>query len=189
MQIIAPPVDRNTPKPDGERRGLVLVHTGDGKGKSTAAFGLALRAHGRGKAVKIYQFMKVPSARFGEHRVFEQLGVPIEGLGDGFSWKSKDLDHSGQLARDGWAKAQATTSAGQHFLVVLDEIMYPLRYGWLPLDPVLDCLRQRPSQVHVVLTGRNAPDELMDLADTVTEMRLVKHHFKAGVPAKRGIED
>ncbi len=189
MQIIAPPVDRNTPKPDGERRGLVLVHTGDGKGKSTAAFGLALRAHGRGKAVKIYQFMKVPSARFGEHRVFEQLGVPIEGLGDGFSWKSKDLDHSGQLARDGWAKAQATISAGQHFLVVLDEIMYPLRYGWLPLDPVLDCLRQRPSQVHVVLTGRNAPDELMDLADTVTEMRLVKHHFKAGVPAQRGIED
>ena len=189
MQIIAPPVDRNTPKPDGERRGLVLVHTGDGKGKSTAAFGLALRAHGRGKAVKIYQFMKVPSARFGEHRVFEQLGVPIEGLGDGFSWKSKDLDHSGQLARDGWAKAEATISAGQHFLVVLDEIMYPLRYGWLPLDPVLACLRHRPPHVHVVLTGRNAPDELVDLADTVTEMRLVKHHFKAGVPAQRGIED
>ncbi len=189
MQIIAPPVDRNTPKPDGERRGLVLVHTGDGKGKSTAAFGLALRAHGRGKAVKIYQFMKVPSARFGEHRVFEQLGVPIEGLGDGFSWKSKDLEHSGQLARDGWARAQATITAGQHFLVVLDEIMYPLRYGWLPLDPVLACLRQRPPHVHVVLTGRNAPDELIDLADTVTEMCLLKHHFKAGVPAQRGIED
>lgn len=189
MQIIAPPVDRNTPKPDGERRGLVLVHTGDGKGKSTAAFGLALRAHGRGKAVKIYQFMKVPSARFGEHRVFEQLGVPIEGLGDGFSWKSKDLEHSGQLARDGWARAEATITAGQHFLVVLDEIMVPLRYGWLPLDPVLACLRQRPPHVHVVLTGRNAPDELIDLADTVTEMRLLKHHFKAGVPAQRGIED
>jgi cob(I)alamin adenosyltransferase len=101
MQIEAPPTERTTPKPDGERRGLVIVHTGDGKGKSTAAFGLALRAHGRGKAVKIYQFMKVPSARFGEHRVFEQLGVPIEGLGDGFSWKSRDLEHSAQLARDG----------------------------------------------------------------------------------------
>jgi cob(I)alamin adenosyltransferase len=84
MEIEKPPVDRQVEKPDGDRRGLILINTGDGKGKSTAAFGLALRAHGRGKAVKIYQFMKVPSARFGEHRVFEQLGVPIEGLGDGF---------------------------------------------------------------------------------------------------------
>ena len=189
MQIEAPPIERYPPKPQGERRGLVIVHTGHGKGKSTAAFGLALRAHGRGKVVKIYQFMKVPSARFGEHRVFEKLGVPIEGLGDGFSWKSHDLEHSAQLARDGWARAEATIRAGEHFLVVLDEIMYPLRYGWLALDVVLACLQQRPPQVHVVLTGRNAPDELIALADTVTEMTMVKHHFKAGVPAQRGIED
>ena len=189
MDIEAPPAAGRSQRPDGERRGLVIVHTGDGKGKSTAAFGLALRAHGRGKAVKIYQFMKVPSARFGEHRVFEQLGVPIEGLGDGFSWKSRDLDRSAQLARDGWARAEATIRAGAHFLVVLDEIMYPLRFGWLPLQPVLDCLRERPADVHVVLTGRNAPGELLELADTVTEMRLVKHHFAAGVPAQRGIED
>ena len=98
MDIVAPPTERTSPKPTGERRGLVIVHTGHGKGKSTAAFGLALRAHGRGQAVKIYQFMKVPSARFGEHRLFEQLGIPIEGLGDGFSWKSRDLEHSAQLA-------------------------------------------------------------------------------------------
>ena len=189
MQIEAPPIHRDTPKPQGERRGLVIVHTGDGKGKSTAAFGLALRAHGRGKPVHIFQFMKVPSARFGEHRLFAQLGVPIEGLGDGFSWKSRDLDHSAQLARDGWARAEALIRAGEHFLVVLDEIMYPLRYGWLPLEPVLACLRERPPHVHVVLTGRNAPDELAALADTVTEMRMVKHHFQAGVPAQRGIED
>jgi len=189
MQIETPPTEARYERPQGERRGLVLVHTGDGKGKSTAAFGLALRAHGRGKRVKIYQFMKVPSARFGEHRLFEQLGVPIEGLGDGFSWKSRDLDHSAQLARDGWQRAAATIAAGEHFLVVLDEIMYPLRYGWLALDEVLKALRARPPQVHVVLTGRNAPQELVDLADTVTEMRLVKHHFQAGVPAQRGIED
>ncbi len=189
MDIEAPPAAGRSQRPDGERRGLVIVHTGDGKGKSTAAFGLALRAHGRGKAVKIYQFMKVPSARFGEHRVFEQLGVPIEGLGDGFSWKSRDLDRSAQLARDGWARAEATIRAGAHFLIVLDEIMYPLRFDWLPLQPVLDCLRERPADVHVVLTGRNAPGELLELADTVTEMRLVKHHFGAGVPAQRGIED
>ena len=189
MEIETPPTDVCRAKADGERRGLVLVHTGDGKGKSTAAFGLALRAHGRGKAVKIYQFMKVPSARFGEHRVFEQLGVPIEGLGDGFSWKSRDLDHSAQLARDGWARAAATISAGVHFLVVLDEIMYPLRYGWLPLEEVLSCLRARPVGVSVVLTGRGAPQELIDAADTVTEMLMHKHHFEAGVPAQRGIED
>jgi cob(I)alamin adenosyltransferase len=173
MDIEAPPVLRDTPKPQGERRGLVIVHTGTGKGKSTAAFGLALRAHGRGKAVKVYQFMKVPSARFGEHRLFEQLGIPIEGLGDGFSWKSRDLDHSAQLALEGWAKAEATIRAGGHFMVVLDEIMYPLRYGWVPLEAVLSCLRERPSQVHVVLTGRGAPAELVALADTVTEMTLV----------------
>jgi cob(I)alamin adenosyltransferase len=189
MQIETPPTERHTPKPDGERRGLVIVHTGNGNGKSTAAFGLALRAHGRGKAVKIYQFMKVPSARFGEHRVFEQLGVPIEGLGDGFSWKSRDLEHSAHLAREGWARAQATLRAGEHFLVVLDEIMYPLRYGWVALAPVLQALRERPAHVHVLLTGRNAPAELIELADTVTDMSPVKHHFQAGVPAQRGIED
>jgi len=189
MDIEQPPINRERVIPTAERRGLVLVHTGDGKGKSTAAFGLALRAHGRGKPVLIYQFMKVPSARFGEHRIFETLGVPIIGLGDGFSWKSKDLEHSAQLARDGWAKAEATIRSGERFLVVLDEIMYPLRYGWVPLEPVLACLRERPSHVHVVLTGRGAPAELIELADTVTEMTMVKHHFKAGVPAQRGIED
>ena len=189
MDLIAPPVDRDTPRPQGERRGLILVHTGTGKGKSTAAFGLALRAHGRGKAVKIYQFMKVPTARFGEHRMFEQIGLPIEGLGDGFSWKSKDLEHSAQLARDGWEKARAAILSGEHFLVVLDEITYPLIYGWLPLDGVLQTLRERPSHVHVCLTGRRCPPEIIELADTVTEMQLVKHAFKAGIPAQRGIED
>ena len=193
MQIENPPVERTTPKPEGERRGLILIHTGDGKGKSTAAFGLALRAFGRqhvhGKQVRIFQFMKVPSARFGEHRAFEQLGLAVEGLGDGFSWKSKDLEHSGQLAREGWQKAKAAILDGTHFLVVLDEITYPLIYGWLPLDDVLQTLQQRPRDVHVCLTGRRCPPELIEIADTVTEMTLVKHAFKAGVPAQRGIED
>ncbi|HMN21953.1 MAG TPA: cob(I)yrinic acid a,c-diamide adenosyltransferase [Ottowia sp.] len=193
MQIEAPPTEKRYERPSGERRGLVLVHTGDGKGKSTAAFGLALRAFGRrhvhGKQVRVFQFMKVPSARFGEHRAFEQLGLPIHGLGDGFSWLSKDLDHSAQLARDGWQRARAAILDGEHFLVVLDEITYPLIYGWLPLDEVLQTLRERPRDVHVCLTGRRCPPELIELADTVTEMQLVKHAFKAGVPAQRGIED
>ena len=193
MQIESPPTERNAAKPEGERRGLLLVHTGDGKGKSTAAFGLALRALGRrhvhGRQVRIFQFMKVPTARFGEHRMFEQIGLPIEGLGDGFSWKSRDLDHSAELARAGWQRARAAILDGEHFLVVLDEITYPLIYGWLPLDDVLQTLRQRPKDVHVCLTGRRCPPELIELADTVTEMTLVKHAYRAGVPAQRGIED
>ncbi len=189
MNIETPPSEKPYDKPEGERRGIVIVNTGDGKGKSTAAFGLALRAHGRGKAVKIYQFMKVPSARFGEHRMFEQLGIPIEGLGDGFSWKSQDLEHSAELARLGWQKAKAAILSGEYFMVTLDEITYPLIYGWLPLDEVLATLRSRPREVHVVLTGRRCPQEIIELADTVTEMQMVKHAFKAGIPAQRGIED
>lgn len=189
MDIRQPPTEISAHKPEGERRGLIIVNTGDGKGKSTAAFGLALRAHGRGKAVHIYQFMKVPSARFGEHRAFEQLGVPVEGLGDGFSWKSKDLAHSAELARQGWDRAAQMIRAGQHFMVVLDEITYPLIYGWVPLQEVIDTLLARPHDMTVVLTGRDCPQELIDIADTVTEMRKVKHAFEAGIPAQRGIED
>ncbi|WP_399696891.1 cob(I)yrinic acid a,c-diamide adenosyltransferase, partial [Xenophilus sp.] len=113
----------------------------------------------------------------------------IEGLGDGFSWKSQDLERSAQLARDGWQKARAAILSGEYFLVVLDEITYPLIYGWLPPGEVLAALRERPREVHVVLTGRRCPQEIVDIADTVTEMRLVKHAFQAGVPAQRGIED
>ena len=193
MEIETPPVCKPYDKPEGERRGLLIVNTGDGKGKSTAAFGLALRAHGRSKAVKIFQFMKVPSARFGEHRMFEQLGIPIEGLGDGFSWKSQDLERSGQLARDGWLKAKAAIQSGEYFMVVLDEFTYPLIYGWMePLggvEEVVQTLFDRPTHVHVVITGRRCPPEIIELADTVTEMTKIKHAFNAGIPAQRGIED
>lgn len=189
MQIETPPTEKRYEKPEGERRGLVIVNTGDGKGKSTAAFGLALRAHGRGKAVKIFQFMKVPTARFGEHRMFDKLGLPIVGLGDGFTWKSRDLDQSAELARHGWEQAKAAILSGEFFLVVLDEITYPLIYGWLPIEEVIDTLKARPKDVHVCLTGRRCPQALIDLADTVTEMTMIKHAFKAGIPAQRGIED
>ena len=193
MQIEAAPTEARYEKPQGERRGLIMVNTGDGKGKSTAAFGLAVRAFGRthhhGKKVKVFQFMKVPSARFGEHRLAERVGLSVEGLGDGFSWDSKDLAHSAQLARDGWARARADILSGEQFLVVLDEVTYPLIFGWLPLAEVLETLQQRPKTVHVCLTGRNCPQEIIDLADTVTEMQQIKHAFNAGVPAQRGIED
>jgi cob(I)alamin adenosyltransferase len=156
MQIEQAPTEKPYEKPEGERRGLVLVNTGDGKGKSTAAFGLALRA---------------------------------QGLGDGFSWKSQDHERSAQIAREGWERARAAILSGDHFLVVLDEITYPLIYGWLPLEPVLQALADRPRHVHVMLTGRRCPEEIMAVADTVTRMELVKHAFQAGIPAQRGIED
>jgi cob(I)alamin adenosyltransferase len=145
MQIETPPTETPKKPPKAERRGIVIVNTGDGKGKSTAAFGLALRAHGRGKAVKIFQFMKVPSARFGEHRMFEQTGFPIEGLGDGLAGRVKIWS-----IRPNWR-----VTAGKRpglpfwvatiFMVTLDEITYPLIYGWLPLDDVLETLKTRPS--------------------------------------------
>ncbi|WP_243028907.1 cob(I)yrinic acid a,c-diamide adenosyltransferase [Thermus albus] len=175
-------------KPSGKRRGLLLVYTGEGKGKSTAAFGLALRAHGRGLKVRIFQFIKHQGARFGEHRALSQLGIPLEGLGDGFTWRSRDLNRSARMAQEGWERAKSTLLSGDWDLVVLDEATYPLRYGWIDLSEFLEVLRSRPAHVHVVVTGRGAPEALLELADTVTEMRKVKHAFEQGVPAQKGIE-
>lgn len=172
----------------GERRGLVLVYTGDGKGKTTAALGLVLRALGRGFRPRIFQFMKHERAAFGEHRALEKLGVLIEGLGDGFSWRSRDLEKSAALARTGWRRAAEAIASGDWDLVVLDEVMYPLAFGWLDLDEVLEVLEERPRNVHVVLTGRGAPEALVEYADTVSEMKKVKHAFDAGVPAQKGME-
>ena len=188
MKTETPPAKKRYSKPTGARRGLLIVNTGDGKGKTTAAIGLAVRAIGRGKSVRFFQFMKVGVARFGEHRALEKLGLKLEGLGDGFSWKSKDLAQSAQLARAGWLRAATAIASGDHFLVVLDEMTYPLIYGWMELDPVVEALRARPAHVHVVITGRRCPPELIEIADTVTEMTLVKHAFASGIPAQRGIE-
>jgi cob(I)alamin adenosyltransferase len=186
--IESPPREKPYTRPLGPRRGLLMVNTGNGKGKTTAAIGLAVRAIGRGKSVRFFQFMKVGVARFGEHRALEKLGLKLEGLGDGFSWKSKDLDQSAGMAREGWERAAAAIASGDHFLVVLDEFTYPLIYGWLPLEPVVEALKARPEAVHVVITGRRCPPPLVDLADTVTEMQPVKHAFAAGIPAQAGIE-
>ncbi|HEX4268015.1 MAG TPA: cob(I)yrinic acid a,c-diamide adenosyltransferase [Steroidobacteraceae bacterium] len=184
----SPPRKKPYSRPTGKRRGLLIINTGDGKGKTTAALGLAARAHGRAKSVRFFQFMKVGVARFGEHRAFDQLGIKLEGLGDGFSWKSRDLERSAALARAGWLRAAEAISGGKHFLVVLDELTYPILYGWLPVTDVVATLRDRPGHVHVLITGRRCPPELIEIADTVTEMTAVKHAFKAGIPAQRGIE-
>lgn len=184
----APPTDRKTEKARGERRGLVIVNTGHGKGKTTAALGLMMRAHGRGLRTRLFQFIKHEGAKFGEHRSLAALEIPFAGLGDGFSWRSQDLDKSRALAVAGWEAAKAAILSGDYDLVVLDEVTYPVSWGWVEVDDVVETLEARPPKVHVVLTGRDAHEKLIDTADTVTEMRKVKHAFDADVPAQRGIE-
>jgi cob(I)alamin adenosyltransferase len=148
-----------------------------------------MRAHGHSKAARKFQFMKVPSARFGVHRLFEQIGLPIKGLEDGFGWKIHDVENSAQLAREGWTKAKASRLSGDSFGVVLHELTNSLIDGWLPLRDMLDALRARPLSVHVCITGRRCPEELIGMADTVTEMRKIKCAYGAGSPVRCGIED
>lgn len=172
------------------RKGLVIVNTGEGKGKTTAAFGLAFRARGRGMAVGILQFIKPDTARFGEIRAARDAGVHVEGSGDGWTWKSKDLDESAALAVAGWERARTYIAERKFDVLVLDEFTYPLHYNWLDTAEVIEWLREhRPADMHLVITGRYAPDALVEYADLVTEMRLVKHPFKdQGIKAQPGIE-
>ncbi|WP_291431190.1 cob(I)yrinic acid a,c-diamide adenosyltransferase [Deinococcus sp.] len=170
------------------RRGLLIVNTGNGKGKTTAALGLMLRAHGRGLRVRMFQFLKHESARFGEHRTLDLLGLPYEGLGDGFTWRSKDLENSAAMAAHGWSLARAAIESGEHDLIVLDEFTYALKYGWVPWPEVEAVLRGRDPLLHVVITGRDALPELIALADTVSEIQPVKHAYEAGIGAQTGIE-
>lgn len=172
------------------RKGLLIVHTGHGKGKTTAAFGLALRAHGQGLRTGVVQFIKHETANFGEIRAARAAGIHVEGAGDGWTWTSKDLDESAERARRGWQRASDYIRENAFDLLVLDEFTYPLHYGWVPLPEVLAVLRnERPPRMHVAITGRHAPEGLIELADLVTEMRLVKHPFtEQGISAQRGIE-
>ena len=175
--------------PSGSRKhGLVIVNTGHGKGKTTAALGLMMRASGRGLRVKLFQFLKHERAMFGEHRTLEKLEIPFQGLGDGFTWRSQNLENSAALALAGWQQASVAVLSGDWDLIVLDEFTYALTYGWVDWQDVKTVLQTRDLQSHVVITGRNALPELIEFADTVTEMQPVKHAFDAGVKAQAGIE-
>ncbi len=183
-----PPTD--DPRPDGLRLAdsLLLVHTGDGKGKSTAAFGVVLRALARGWRVAVVQFVKSGEWHVGEERIARDLGVDWYALGDGFTWDSADLDHDRSQAARAWSQAAGIVAAGEHDLVVLDELTYLPTWGWIDVDDVVRVLRDRPPHVNVVVTGRDAPAAIVDLADTVTEMRKIKHAYDRGIAAKRGID-
>ena len=178
------------PTPDGLRSApsLVLVNTGNGKGKSSAAFGVMLRALAADWNVAVTQFIKSSDWKVGEEKIGRQLGVDWHAFGDGFTWDSDNIDVDIAHARTGWAQAKALIEAGRHQLVVLDELTYLCTWGWIDLDDVIATISGRPDHVSIVVTGRDAPPELIAIADTVTEMTEVKHAFQAGIRAKRGID-
>jgi cob(I)alamin adenosyltransferase len=170
-------------------KGLLIVHTGTGKGKSTAAFGLALRMLGRGKRVGVVQFIK-GGWHSAERDALATFGdqVSWHTMGEGFTWETQDLARDIAAAEGAWAKAQDLMADPSFGLVILDELNIALRYDYLDLAAVLAALAARRPDLHVVVTGRNAKPQLIEAADLVTEMTLVKHHFAAGVKAQSGIE-
>lgn len=167
---------------------LVLVNTGHGKGKSTAAFGTLLRSRGRDWPTAVVQFIKSGRWRTGEEAMMRQLGVDWFAAGDGFSWESNDLDESQAKAVAAWGFTRDLIAAGSHRMILLDEISYPMNWGWIDIAEVVSVLRDRPDDVSVFLTGREMPDPVIEVADTVTEMVPVKHAFQQGIRARRGID-
>jgi cob(I)alamin adenosyltransferase len=167
---------------------LVLVNTGDGKGKSTAAFGTALRAVARGWKVGVIQFLKSGEWKVGEESVGRRLGIDWWALGDGFTWDSEDMEESEAIAREAWASARERIESDEYDLLILDEITYPVNWGWIEVDELLSVIAARPDRLNLILTGRDAPAELVQVADTVTEMKKVKHAYDEGIMARRGID-
>ena len=188
MQKLQAEQKRKTDDARDPDRGLVRVHTGDGKGKSSSAFGVIVRALGWGKSVGVVQFIKGKWVT-GERQFFDKLGtVDWHTMGDGFTWDTQDKEKDIAAATAAYTKAREMMTSGDYDLIVLDEINIAMRYDYLSVDDVLAGLNQRASRTSVILTGRNAKPELCDYADLVSEMREVKHPFKAGIKAQRGLD-
>jgi len=167
---------------------IVLLNTGDGKGKSSAAFGVMARGWARGWRVAVVQFVKGGKWQTGERKLADHLGVEWHTLGDGFTWESTDLDETAAKGRHAWEVAAEKLASGHYDLLILDEVTYAVTYGWVAVHDVVDAVAGRSPKTNVVLTGRNAAPELVALADTVTEMRKIKHAYDQGISAKKGIE-
>jgi cob(I)alamin adenosyltransferase len=170
-------------------KGLLIVHTGKGKGKSTAAFGMAMRAIAHGMKVGVVQFVKGPWES-GERDVLRKFPeqVEVHAMGEGFTWETQDRERDIRAAREAWEMSKKFIADPEVRLVILDELNIVLRYDYLALDEVLEAIANRPADCHVIATGRNAKDELIEIADLVTEMTQVKHPFRDGVKAQAGIE-
>jgi cob(I)alamin adenosyltransferase len=175
-------------RPGRKATSLVLVNTGDGKGKSTAAFGTAMRAAGRGWSVAVIQFLKSGRWKTGEERAARELGIDWWTLGDGFTWDSVNMDRTEAIAREAWRAAAERIAGAAYRLVVLDEVTYPVSWGWIDEGALVEAIRSRPPHVSVILTGRDATPGMRELADTVTEMVKRKHAFDGGIAALAGIE-
>ncbi len=172
-----------------KRQGVILVHTGEGKGKSSSAFGMVFRAAGSGMRVCVIQFIK-GRWRTGEQKAARQFdNIEWHTMGDGFTWNSEDPERDRERCRAAWAFSQQKICSGEYDMVLLDEIHYCCGYNWLSGREIADFIRQRrPPWLHLILTGRNAPRELIEVADTVTEMKMIKHAFQQGVKAQQGVE-
>ncbi|QIG51247.1 cob(I)yrinic acid a,c-diamide adenosyltransferase [Nordella sp. HKS 07] len=170
-------------------KGLLIVHTGKGKGKSTAAFGMVFRCIGHGMKAGVVQFVKGAWAT-GERTVLEKFPdlVTIKAMGEGFTWETQDRERDIVHARAGWEEAKRMIADPDYKLVLLDELNIVLRYDYLPTEEIIEVLRNKPADKHVIVTGRNAKEELIEIADLVTEMEQVKHPFRSGVKAQMGIE-
>lgn len=182
------PPREGPPRAPKKATSLVLVNTGHGKGKSTAAFGTAMRAAGRGWRVCVIQFLKSDRWKTGEEQAARTLGIDWWTLGDGFTWDSEDMERSEAVARAAWGAAVEKIGGGDYRLVVLDEVTYPVTWGWIDEAELVEAIRSRPPQVSVIVTGRDATPAIVELADTVTEMVKRKHAFDAGITALAGIE-
>ena len=172
-------------------QGLLIVHTGNGKGKTTCALGLMMRAAGQELQCCMIQFMKSRNDRYGEHVSAEKLGIEVHTMGDGFTWDTKNPEQDRQTARNTWNLCVEKLRGGDYDMLVFDELVYVLSYEMLPVDEVLAeirAARERQPSIHIIVTGRDAPKELIEAADLVTEMTEVKHPFQAGIRAQRGIE-
>lgn len=183
------PIPRHVERPERlQVDSVVLVNTGDGKGKSSAAFGVMGRGWARGWRVGVVQFMKSGKWNAGERKLADHLGIDWWTLGDGFTWESEDLEESALKNRHAWQVAEAKLASGDYDLLILDELTYVVNYGWVPVDAVVAGLIGRWSKTNVVITGRDAPAEIIHIADTVTEMTVVKHAYQRGIMARKGIE-
>lgn len=187
-----PKSEPTTEKPNKEThrtaKSLVLVNTGDGKGKSSSAFGMMIRGVARDWNVAVFQFVKSGDWNVGEEKIGRQLGVDWHNEGEGFTWNSEDIEHDKAIAQTGWDNARELIMAGEHQLVILDELTYLLNWGWIDPEPVYEAIKNRPEKVSLVITGRDAPDGLIAVADTVSEVVKVKHAFDNGILAKRGLD-
>jgi cob(I)alamin adenosyltransferase len=183
----------STPRKEAPRRirkGLIVVNTGDGKGKTTAALGVAFRAAGHGFKVSMIQFIKGGGWKPGEVRGASRLAPNFEiiPMGLGFTWLSKNLERDKAEAQKAWRLAKEKMASGQYNIVILDELTHAIAHGFVDLDDVVQTLKNKPEMLHVIVTGRKAPEKIIEIADLVTEMRLIKHPYENGVVAQRGIE-